>query len=95
MEHAARAALSVLEESFDTSLALFLCGSGNNGGDGLACARILAKEGITTRVFLVGSRESMTADSRANEARLAEAEVKLCKLNPPLGGQVTKVCVKL
>ena len=27
--------------------------------------------------------------------QIAEAEVKLCKLNPPLGGQVTKVCVKL
>ena len=27
--------------------------------------------------------------------QIVEAEVKLCKLNPPLGGQVTKVCVKL
>ena len=26
---------------------------------------------------------------------IIEAEVKLCKLNPPLGGQVTQVCVKL
>ena len=26
---------------------------------------------------------------------ILEAEVKLCKLNPPLGGQVTQVCVKL
>ncbi|MBR4870025.1 MAG: NAD(P)H-hydrate epimerase, partial [Oscillospiraceae bacterium] len=54
-----------------------LCGSGNNGGDGLACGRILAKDGFKVRVFLVGSRESMTADSRANEARLAEAELEL------------------
>ena len=27
--------------------------------------------------------------------QIVEAEVKLCKLNPPLGGQVTQVCVKL
>ena len=57
--------------------AAVVCGSGNNGGDGLACARILAQEGIAVRVFLVGRRESMTADSRTNEARLAEAELEL------------------
>lgn len=27
--------------------------------------------------------------------QIVETEVKLCKLNPPLGGQVTQVCVKL
>ena len=54
MERAARAALSVLEESFDTSLVLFLCGSGNNGGDGLAMARFFAQKGGRARVIYLG-----------------------------------------
>ncbi len=54
MERAARAALAVLEESFDTSLVLFLCGSGNNGGDGLAMARFLAEKGGKARVIYLG-----------------------------------------
>lgn len=54
MERAARAALSVLEKSFDTSLVLFLCGSGNNGGDGLAMARFFAERGGNARVIYLG-----------------------------------------
>ncbi len=42
MERAARAAFEILLEEFDTARVLILCGSGNNGGDGLAMARLLA-----------------------------------------------------
>ena len=54
MERAARAALSVLEKNFDTSLVLFLCGSGNNGGDGLAMARFFTEKGGAARVIYLG-----------------------------------------
>jgi NAD(P)H-hydrate epimerase len=35
---------------------VLLCGSGNNGGDGLAAALLFAKAGADTRVFLAGER---------------------------------------
>ncbi|MDL2224637.1 NAD(P)H-hydrate dehydratase [Eubacteriales bacterium OttesenSCG-928-M02] len=35
---------------------LFFCGPGNNGGDGIAAALLLEKEGIETKVCLVGAR---------------------------------------
>ncbi|MBQ8358080.1 MAG: NAD(P)H-hydrate dehydratase [Clostridia bacterium] len=54
MERAARAALEVLECEFDTSLVLFLCGGGNNGGDGLAMARFFAEGGGHARVIYMG-----------------------------------------
>ena len=50
MERAAKAALSVLKREFDTARVLFLCGNGNNGGDGLAMARFLAEEGADVLV---------------------------------------------
>lgn len=42
------------------------CGPGNNGGDGIAAARILLEEGYRVRTFLVGDREKMTPDARAH-----------------------------
>lgn len=50
-----------------------LCGPGNNGGDGLACARQLLGRGVAVRTILVGSAEKMTGDARAMAARLAQA----------------------
>ena len=41
MRAAGAAAEELLAGSFDTSRILIVCGNGNNGGDGLAMARIL------------------------------------------------------
>jgi len=54
-----------------------LCGSGNNGGDGIAAARLLQSANCEVRVFLVGNREKMTPDALANEKRLSEANLVL------------------
>ncbi len=58
MERAAKAALNVLEDTFDTTHTLILCGSGNNGGDGLAMARFLAESGKRVSVFYLGKRNA-------------------------------------
>ncbi len=50
-----------------------LCGPGNNGGDGIAAARLLLESGYRVRTFLVGDRAKMTPDSRAMEEKLAAA----------------------
>lgn len=47
-------------------------GSGNNGGDGIAAAVELLKNGYSVKVFLTGKREKMTPDSREMERRLNE-----------------------
>nr|WP_158575170.1 NAD(P)H-hydrate epimerase [Roseburia sp. AM51-8] len=53
-----RAALSVVSFLHERDLwqkkIVILCGSGNNGGDGLAIARLLYLEGGQVSVFLVG-----------------------------------------
>ena len=66
-DHLSRAAEEIMGEN--RSAAIF-CGSGNNGGDGIAAGANLLRRGATVRLFLVGSREKLTADSRAMLAGL-------------------------
>lgn len=51
---------------------VLFCGSGNNGGDGVAAAYMLKKRGIRVSAYLIGMREKMTADTREMERRLIE-----------------------
>ena len=64
MERAALAAEDFLKERFDAvkerTKVLIFAGMGNNGGDGLALARLLAADGYTVAVRLVGDPEKAT-----------------------------------
>lgn len=42
---------------------LVVCGSGNNGGDGIAIARLLHLKGIRAEIFLAGRPEKMTEET--------------------------------
>ena len=65
-----RAALQTVEQmrgrmqKFLPEKILVVCGSGNNGGDGLAIARILFLEGWDVEVFLAGNPLKMTEETR-------------------------------
>lgn len=52
-------------------------GPGNNGGDGVAAARLLKERGWDAAVFLVGDRSRLTPDTAAMERRLAEVGLTL------------------
>lgn len=56
---------------------LFLIGKGNNGGDGLAVARILSEEGYRCSVYMVYDRESLTEECRINMDRLPSSVKKV------------------
>lgn len=51
---------------------LCVCGTGNNGGDGLACARLFADKEISTDVLLLGNQESMTPAAKKQLSILKE-----------------------
>ena len=61
-----RAAVAVSDAAADLAgekkRILCICGTGNNGGDGAAAARILFLRGYQTTVMLVGSRDRLSPD---------------------------------
>ena len=62
--------------------AIAFCGPGNNGGDGVAAARMLLEAGWRVRCVLVGDRAKMTDDCLEMERRLSEAGGMLEDFDP-------------
>ena len=64
MEKAAEAVVNtVLQETTSSDRILVVCGSGNNGADGVAAARMLHLKGRRVSAFLVGNRAHLTKES--------------------------------
>lgn len=60
---------------------IITCGRGNNGGDGLVVARLLAGEGQDVQVWLAADPEELSGDAEVNWNRLLEE-------GPQLTGEV-------
>lgn len=62
-----RAALKVVEETEKylgkSEKILVVCGSGNNGGDGIAIARLFHLKGVRAEFYMAGNKEKMTRET--------------------------------
>jgi len=76
-EGVTKAALELLPHRPGKCRAAVFCGTGNNGGDGIAAARMLRSRGVQVRAFLVGNYDRMTADALEETRRLSEAGLEL------------------
>ncbi|MDD6183853.1 MAG: NAD(P)H-hydrate dehydratase [Lachnospiraceae bacterium] len=65
MERAALKVVEVIEEErLNTGHTLIVCGCGNNGGDGLAVARMLRQKGAEVTVCLLGDYEKCSPQTK-------------------------------
>lgn len=64
MERAALAVTDVIQKKYAPGSVLVLCGSGNNGGDGFAAARLLLLSGVKADVLFIGKHDHMTDSCR-------------------------------
>ena len=80
MERAATACFNwmVANISNDSKVKV-ICGTGNNGGDGLAIARLMAGSGYKVDVYLSGSLEKLSQSAAINYSRLLS--VSNCKIH--------------
>ena len=66
MENAARGVCSAVTADGPWLSITILCGPGNNGGDGLAVARLLAASGIIAVTLLIHGGKNLSTDAEAN-----------------------------
>ena len=67
MENAAMAVVDAIFEHYaNCERVSIFCGTGSNGGDGLAVARHLENRGVVPAVFIVGDRRKYTGDADTN-----------------------------
>ena len=61
MERAALKTVEAMEKYLgNKDRVLVVCGNGNNGGDGMAIARLLHLKGIKVGIYLAGQEEKLT-----------------------------------
>ncbi|WP_420239036.1 NAD(P)H-hydrate dehydratase [Telmatobacter bradus] len=94
MRAAARAVAGAVQEQFPQAQRItVLCGRGNNGGDGMMAARLLAEAGREVTTILLGSAENFAADAgvawqellvaaKPDTVKIAATEEDLQKLAP-------------
>lgn len=83
MERAALRTVEVMEEAgIDLSRPLIVCGSGNNGGDGYAVARLLHLSGSDVTVVLAGREASMSEETKLQRKILENYGVTDCDVIP-------------
>jgi NAD(P)H-hydrate epimerase len=82
MENAASALVAeVRRELSGWRRVVVVCGPGNNGGDGLAAARLLAARGVVPVVFTLRDPARYSGDAAWNAGRAREAGLELTALD--------------
>jgi NAD(P)H-hydrate epimerase len=78
MENAATGVADALRGSFPNARRiLILCGRGNNGGDGLAAARLLAGDDLELKVLLFADPQNLSPDATENFQRAESAGIPI------------------
>jgi hydroxyethylthiazole kinase-like uncharacterized protein yjeF len=73
MERAARACADWLLKKYEVKRSFHIfCGNGNNGGDGMAIARMLLEAGYQVKVYAISTGNKPSADFETNLKRLKE-----------------------
>lgn len=80
MERAAAACVEWITKKYhphSSQKIIIVCGQGNNGGDGLAIARMLSKEKYNVKVFIIKLKEHGSEDFEINLRKLKNTKIEI------------------
>ena len=83
MENAGREVVAAMARhlpELDHSRVAIICGQGNNGGDGLVVARVLAERGVAAEVYLAATAADLRGAAAANLAALGSVPVPVTEV---------------
>ncbi|MFY0624826.1 MAG: NAD(P)H-hydrate dehydratase [Reichenbachiella sp.] len=79
MERASKAFVEKFTSIYSNSRPVYIfCGTGNNGGDGLAIARLLLALDYRVKTFIIGNVEKGSVDFNINYDRLKSSSIPFC-----------------
>ncbi len=82
MENAGRGIVNFIEREFDNLKKItFVCGKGNNGGDGFVAARYLKLKGYDVIVYVFGEKEEYKDEALLNFNLLEKTGCEIRKIN--------------
>jgi ADP-dependent NAD(P)H-hydrate dehydratase / NAD(P)H-hydrate epimerase len=82
MERAAEVCFNWIINNIDTNISFkIFCGKGNNGGDGLAIARLLSEKNYDVSIFILENKQAGSPDFETNFLRLNKTTVKIFYLD--------------
>lgn len=93
MENAAKTLFKRVMLMYPVKRVLIVCGTGNNGGDGLALARLLLKENVEVDVCIVGDTFKGTESFKVQLSRLDDLPVVYISKDTLLKTSLDKYCV--
>lgn len=80
MESASRAvAQEIINRAKNGDRVLVLCGGGNNGGDGMAAARMLKQAGLNVKVYCIADAGQLKGDALINYEMLASYKIPVIR----------------
>ena len=89
MERASLAFVYWFEKKYNTAQPVYIyAGPGNNGGDGLAIARLLSDRNYTVEVVLVTPKDKLSTDCQINYERLPKKPHKIVHSTDDYKGKI-------
>ena len=86
MESAGTAVADVILDRLESrhKVVVIVCGTGNNGGDGFVCARVLKNAGVFVKVLLYGDPERISGAARAYFLGVDRMRIPIIEIHKPI-----------
>ncbi len=93
MERAGKGVANKIRELYEMRKVVAVCGTGNNGGDGMVASRILKEYGWDAEVIILGDVSALSKDSLVQYRMALESDVKVRSVASIKGADLSRCII--